>query len=296
MAAKGETSDAPSKDDDEDDLDALLDSALEDFENLPSCKSSINKSEPSKTKDSASCLNHTQEPSFDNWGLGESDIEATAAEFEKSMKEILGDDNELLKQWNEFAENAAFSNPDMPNNENESLPQNAEEFEAHLLKTMKNIAENAKEMSSTPGMDENFLKAMADMGVDGQDPDLNQEIFPMMQGMMMNLLSKDVLYPALNDLRAKYPGWLEEKKGTLPSNVHENYSKQYELVCQICSEYDQESEKDSVEIKKKRFDKLMGLMQKMQKYGQPPQELVGNGVQGQGPYGENFQPDKCPVM
>ena len=52
-------------------------------------------------------------------------------------------------------------------------------------------------------MDENFLKAMADMGVDGQDPDLNQEIFPMMQGMMMNLLSKDVLYPALDDLKTK---------------------------------------------------------------------------------------------
>jgi hypothetical protein len=56
---------------------------------------------------------------------------------------------------------------------------------------------------NTADVDENFLKAMADMGVDGQDPDFNQGVFPMMQGMMMNLLSKDVLYPALDELRTK---------------------------------------------------------------------------------------------
>lgn len=56
---------------------------------------------------------------------------------------------------------------------------------------------------NAPDVDENFLKAMADMGVDGQAPDFNQGIFPMMQGMMMNLLSKDVLYPALDELRTK---------------------------------------------------------------------------------------------
>ena len=36
---------------------------------------------------------------------------------------------------------------DLPNGVNEPLPENVEAFEAHLLKTMKDIAENAKEMS-----------------------------------------------------------------------------------------------------------------------------------------------------
>lgn len=41
-------------------------------------------------------------------------------------------------------------------------------------------------------------------GIEGiQDEDLNQGMFPMMQGMMMNLLSKGVLYPALDELRVK---------------------------------------------------------------------------------------------
>ena len=63
----------------------------------------------------------------------------------------------------------------------------------------------------------------------------------------------------------KYPAWLDEKKSALPSDVHKNYTEQYKLVCEICSEYDKEDEKDTEEVKKKRFDKLMGLMQKVSK-------------------------------
>lgn len=224
--------------------------------------------------------------------MSEEDIAAAAAEFEKSMKTILGDDEELLKQWNEFAEKAATCSPeDERNDKSEHLPEDVEAFEAHLLKTMKDMAESAKDMTNSPEMDENFFKAMADMNVDGKEPDFNGGVFPMMQGMMMNLLSKDVLYPALNELRIKYPSWLKEKKSALKSDDYENYSKQYKLVCEICSEYDKESDRDSEETKKKRFDRLMGLMQKMQKYGQPPQELVGERVAGDG-----FSPDKCPMM
>ena len=58
---------------------------------------------------------------------------------------------------------------------------------------------------------------------------------------------------------------MDEQKSTLPSDVHQNYSEQYKLVCEICSEYDKENEKDTEEVKKKRFDKLMGLMQKVRK-------------------------------
>ena len=64
-------------------------------------------------------------------------------------------------------------------------------------------------------------------------------------------------------LSFKYPAWLDQNKSTLQSDVHENYSKQYKLVCEICSEYDKESETDPEELKKKRFDKLMELMQKV---------------------------------
>ena len=76
-----------------------------------SCKTSAKESELDSAKDAKLAPQDSNEPSFDNWGLSESDIEATAAEFEKSMKMLLGQDDELLRQWNEFAEKAACPNP-----------------------------------------------------------------------------------------------------------------------------------------------------------------------------------------
>lgn len=51
---------------------------------------------------------------------------------------------------------------------------------------------------------------MADMNLSGGDGDM--DFLPLMQGMMQNLLSKDVLYPALKDLREKV-------------NLHKEWSK-----------------------------------------------------------------------
>ena len=53
----------------------------------------------------------------------------------------------------------------------------------------------------TGPLNEDFLKAMSDMNMPGGEGEL--DFLPLMQGMMQNLLSKDVLYPALKDLREK---------------------------------------------------------------------------------------------
>ena len=61
----------------------------------------------------------------------------------------------------------------------------------------------------------------------------------------------------------QYPAWLEENRASLPSEEHDRYRKQYDLVCDVCSEYDAETSGDSDEVKKKRFEKLLSLMQQV---------------------------------
>ena len=50
----------------------------------------------------------------------------------------------------------------------------------------------------------------------------------------------------------------------MPSEELDRYRKQYNLVCDVCSEYDAETSIDSDEVKKKRFEKLLSLMQQVQ--------------------------------
>ena len=54
---------------------------------------------------------------------------------------------------------------------------------------------------------------MADMNLrEGGEGEL--DFFPLMQGMMQNLLSKDVLYPALKELEEKVPVHILLEKDT----------------------------------------------------------------------------------
>ena len=55
----------------------------------------------------------------------------------------------------------------------------------------------------TGAFNEDFLKAMMDMNLDGGGSEGELDFLPLMQGMMENLLSKEVLYPALKDLQDK---------------------------------------------------------------------------------------------
>jgi len=56
---------------------------------------------------------------------------------------------------------------------------------------------------------------------------------------------------------------LEENRASLPSDELDRCRKQYDLVCEVCSEYDAETSVDSDEVKKKRFEKLLSLMQQV---------------------------------
>lgn len=102
------------------------------------------------------------------------------------------------------------------------------------------------------------------------------DIMPLITNMMQNLLSKEVLYPALKDLTVRYPEWLEEHKGDLKEDEISRYEKQLDLMRNVCQEFEAESSEDLDSVKNERFQRILSLMQQMQECGSPPKELVGD--------------------
>ena len=96
-------------------------------------------------------------------------------------------------------------------------PTNLEDLQESLQQTLKLIAEKAKEVSQTDNTsnDEflNTLKNLEDLKnaeeqfAAGEDapggPGNLNNIMPLMSDIMENLLSKEFLYPTLNDLQQK---------------------------------------------------------------------------------------------
>lgn len=87
----------------------------------------------------------------------------------------------------------------------------------------------------------------------------------MMEQMMRQLLSKDVLYEPLVDLSSKYPAWLAANKPKISQTQYESYSKQLEYCRECIRLYDECP--DAV-------DRITDMMHKMQECGSPPKEIL----------------------
>ena len=159
----------------------------------------------------------------------------------------------------------------------ESVPPSMDEF-LKLLNDSKPTEKNS--MPSEADMEEMFANFAAQTSeAAGSSPDF----LPVLESMMKSILSKDLLYPPLKDLCDKYPDWLADNRSHLSETDFDNYNKQYQIAQQLVQTYEQPKED---------FDKVLELMQKMQNYGHPPKELVGNTP----PQALNSVPDECKMQ
>jgi len=141
-------------------------------------------------------------------------------------------------------------------------PSSDTPFQENIANTLKMLAESAKTMQNSNSGGDIDSSAMEKLieGFEG-----NTELQSVMEGMVQQLISKDVLYEPMKELREKYPAWLEVNGKKLPEEDYRRYIKQYECVQKICVAF--ESADASQE-------NIINLMQEMSDCGQPPQDII----------------------
>ena len=93
-------------------------------------------------------------------------------------------------------------------------------------------------------------------------------ILPLMESMMKSIMSKDLLYPPLKEICDKYPDWLANKRPTLSDRDFENYNNQYKIAKELVNVFEAHDNN--------AYERVLELMQKMQAFGHPPKELMGD--------------------
>ncbi|XP_076915682.1 peroxisome biogenesis protein 19-2-like isoform X2 [Bidens hawaiensis] len=93
----------------------------------------------------------------------------------------------------------------------------------------------------------------------------SQELESMMETMMQQLLSKQVLHEPMKEIEQKYPKWLQDNKSKLNKKEYDHYVCQYRLIKDLNTVYETEPG---------NFVKINELMQKVQECGQPPNDIV----------------------
>ena len=87
----------------------------------------------------------------------------------------------------------------------------------------------------------------------------------MMDNMLQHLLSKEVLYEPMKEIAEKYPPWLKRNSKKIPDDELVRYEAQLVKVRAIIAAY----EDDNTD-----FKHIVTLLQEMQSFGLPPDEIM----------------------
>ncbi|XP_043915334.1 peroxisomal biogenesis factor 19 [Protopterus annectens] len=252
-------------------LEELLDNALHDFDKNAAQAQAAEPETPNSPElvgDASGGLFASQEKFFHE--LFDSELAAQATkEFEKAMKELAQEEPQLVEQFQKLSEAASKVG-------NDSSSQ--QEFTCCLKETLSGLAQNANALQNAGLAEEELVKAMEGLGTDDEAGDGG--ILPIMQTIMQNLLSKDVLYPSLKEITEKYPEWLTLHRDNVPSEQYQKYEQQHSIMGKICQEFEAETPTDSEAQQKVRFEAILDLMQQLQDLGHPPKELAGDSLPG----------------
>eukprot|EP00002_Diphylleia_rotans_P029989 TRINITY_DN6133_c0_g1_i1.p1 TRINITY_DN6133_c0_g1~~TRINITY_DN6133_c0_g1_i1.p1 ORF type:complete len:278 (+),score=82.58 TRINITY_DN6133_c0_g1_i1:67-900(+) len=275
-----------------DDLDDLLDDALADFDSpapnpttqQQSALPTLSAFDAPPTAPSSSFLASQSSadlpnPSSSSEGAEiseEINEEAFVKEFEKSMSELmqsLTQHGDLKKSLEDFystmgidPSTAGFPGMGAPEAQesDEAGPSSSEAgpsqgtpediFRRNMMDAMKKLAEGSEELeqpAEAPGDEESFMKQIQEQleGLSG-----NSGLQSAMEGMIKQLLTKDVLYEPMRDIAQKYPEWLERNRATLSPDDLERYTRQLDVVRSICQVFEQTPD---------NFDQIVELMQQV---------------------------------
>ncbi|TVU28936.1 hypothetical protein EJB05_20474 [Eragrostis curvula] len=220
-----------------DDLDQLLDSALDDFTSLDLSASAAPKSSGGEASGSASASASGSRAKGPVKGLG------------MGLPDPKAPRRRAAKQ------------PAPP-------PRGAYASEA-LEKLTRETREAVRGLETAtggggiPGLDddammEEFVKQFEEFA-GAQDMD------SIVETMMQQLLSKEILHEPMKDIVEKYPKWLEDNKDKISKEEYDRYNKQLELMTKLIAVYENDPE---------NMTKIFDIMQNMQECGQPPSDLV----------------------
>lgn len=304
------------------DLDALLESALDEFdEDEEEEESNSGTAREAPPSSSAGQQQQQQQEGHDvqdekkgdgasafpvPGALGASDSdgaidEAELAEMvEKMMKAVAtgdfqGELEEIMKGLGgddvDPAEAAARFQQSMPDFA-ETAQHLEKELEGVDMESLQAAFANSGLASGggAGGADEEALKRIAEQ-FEG-----NEQMQEMLEGMAKEMVSRDILYPPMKDLAEKFPAWIEKNRAELSAEKLESYEAQLSCCTRIVAAFERASASASGDDDE-LTDTVVDLLQEMQDSGEPPQDLMSELAPGLIPPGGGAPGQQaCTVM
>ncbi|OBZ78334.1 Peroxisome biogenesis protein 19-1 [Grifola frondosa] len=169
-------------------------------------------------------------------------------------------------------------------------------FQSSIQKAMEKLKEsdsNLQADASTSGA-ESLEALLSQLSGELGEGESEEELHTLLDSMMSQLMSKEVLYEPLKELHEKFPSYLKENASKLSAEDKKRYDLQYIVVTKIVAVFDDPTYSDE---DMQKGIKVVELMQEMQSHGSPPSEIMGPLPPGLdvGPDGMPKLPEGCTI-
>lgn len=312
----------PDEEDELDDLDDLLDDFAEEVLNKPPGEGAKAQQQTATAEDPSSKTPRPQteddkevaeEKGKESSGGGFKDMdpesaipeldEDFAAKLKLGMDEILGEmenDPEAKKTFEALMAGMSQSTGAEYSGGGEDKQKSTEAdtsapkgFQDTISRTMNRLKESGKEMDeqqSQSGTDQDFLaKMMKELeNASGENVDMSN----LLDEMLQELSSKEILYEPMKEMNDKYPEWIRKNEANIPKEDLDRYKNQMRIVKEICDKFEDPAYSDDDDTCRKYISERMELMQKA---GAPPNELMGDLTSGSIP-GFDFNDGGIPKL
>mmetsp|Transcript_12481 Transcript_12481/g.17126 ORF Transcript_12481/g.17126 Transcript_12481/m.17126 type:complete len:314 (+) Transcript_12481:2-943(+) len=258
------------------DLDSILDQALDDFEEQElQEKTAAASSSTSHQRDGeidandleaeriqgqaqlASFLQSLQDPSYGKTLQNTLKSLSSTSEGVKTVDSLFED---LSRQFESDGKPSYY-----PDNENDKVGIEKADREVAATLQMVGRAHKGMEGFEAGKMEEVGETMMEEMMAEFESLGEKEDYNEVVDGVMRQLLSKDLMYEPTQQICDKFPEWLAIHRKNLSETEYLNYGRQYQTFQKILAVYDTEPD---------NFPRLMELMFDMQQYGQPPAEII----------------------
>ncbi|KAI9733527.1 MAG: Peroxisome chaperone and import receptor [Cirrosporium novae-zelandiae] len=155
-----------------------------------------------------------------------------------------------------------------------------ETFQDKIRSTMERMQQSSNEATAAATADSNdneadiiskLLKEMENGDMEGLGSE--EDFSKILLGMMEQLTNRELLYDPMKEFDDKFPGWMAENKDKISKEDRARYEDQQGLVKAIVQRFERDGYSDK-NVEDREF--IIERMQKMQKAGSPPADLVGN--------------------
>ncbi|KAI0354082.1 Pex19-domain-containing protein [Trametes cingulata] len=167
-------------------------------------------------------------------------------------------------------------------------------FQDNIRKAMERMKESDRKADEATAKGEGLEDIFSRLAGDIDATDSEDELKGLLENMMSQLMSKEVLYEPLKELHDKFPSYLQDNASKLSAEDKTRYEAQSKVVAQIVATFEDPSYTDD---DPQKGLKVVELMQEMQEYGSPPSEIMGPLPPGfdLGPDGLPKLPGECRI-